>query len=138
MEVPQQLLCLFSAEIEERDESYVIEVPEQELSLGDVQERSTYRIALLTGSETKPQEAAAETEPEQEGGVPEPPVEEGELRDVEIEAIGEQGDGIARVERGFVVIVPDTENGERATVEITEVRQTVAFAEVVERQSHFH
>jgi predicted RNA-binding protein with TRAM domain len=64
-------------------------------------------------------------------------VDEGETREVEIEDIGEQGDGITRVERGFVVIVPDTEQGERATVEITDVRENVAFAEVVERLSYY-
>jgi len=64
-------------------------------------------------------------------------VEEGEQRDAEIEDIGEQGDGITRVERGFVVIVPDTELGERVTVEITDVRENVAFAEVTDRLSYF-
>jgi predicted RNA-binding protein with TRAM domain len=66
-----------------------------------------------------------------------PPVEEGEQRDVEIENLGDQGDGITRVERGFVVIVPDTEPSERVTVEITDVRENVAFAEVVERLSYY-
>jgi predicted RNA-binding protein with TRAM domain len=71
------------------------------------------------------------------GGTSPGPVEEGEERTVEIEDIGEQGDGITRVERGFVVIVPDTEQGERVTVEITDVRENVAFAEVVERRSYY-
>jgi predicted RNA-binding protein with TRAM domain len=52
----------------------------------------------------------------------EPPAEEGEIRGVEIADIGEQGDGITRVERGFVVIVPDTKGSERVTIEITDVR----------------
>jgi predicted RNA-binding protein with TRAM domain len=54
-----------------------------------------------------------------------------------IEDIGEQGDGITRVERGFVVIVPDTKASERVTVEITNVQQNVAFAEVVDRLSYY-
>lgn len=62
-----------------------------------------------------------------------PPVETGETRQVEIESIGEQGDGITRVERGFVVIVPDTEVGERVRITVTDVRDSVAFAEVEER-----
>ncbi|MEA5409862.1 TRAM domain-containing protein [Haloarculaceae archaeon H-GB2-1] len=33
--------------------------------------------------------------------------------------------------------MPDTEVGERVTIEITDVRENVAFAEVRERQSHF-
>jgi predicted RNA-binding protein with TRAM domain len=56
---------------------------------------------------------------------------------VEIEDIGEQGDGITRVERGFVVIVPDTEQGERVNIEITDVGENVAFAEVTERVSYY-
>jgi predicted RNA-binding protein with TRAM domain len=51
--------------------------------------------------------------------------------------IGDQGDGITRVERGFVVIVPDTKETERVTIEITDVRENVAFAEVVERVSYY-
>lgn len=47
-----------------------------------------------------------------------PPVEDDECRVVEIEDVGEQGDGIARAERGYVIIVPDTEPGERVVIEI--------------------
>jgi predicted RNA-binding protein with TRAM domain len=59
-----------------------------------------------------------------------PPVAEGEVREVIIETIGDQGDGIAKVERGYVVIVPETERGDEVTVEITQARETVAFAQV--------
>jgi Predicted RNA-binding protein, contains TRAM domain len=64
-------------------------------------------------------------------------IEESEIREVEIEDIGDQGDGITRVERGFVVIVPDTKESERVKIEISDVRQNVAFAEVVERLSYY-
>lgn len=59
-------------------------------------------------------------------------VEEGNVLDVEIEDIGDQGDGLARVGPGYVVIVPDTQVGDRVTVEITEARENVAFADMVE------
>lgn len=135
MEISERLLCLFSAQIEQRDGSYIIEVPEQESQLGEIDTESTYRVAVLsTPSESKEQIKA---ESRRERDPPEPPVKEGENRKVEIEDIGEQGDGIARVERGFVVIVPDTEQTERVTVEITDVRENVAFAEVVERLSYY-
>jgi len=65
----------------------------------------------------------------------EPPVNEGDRRNVEIEDIGDQGDGITRVERGFVVIVPDTTQGERVIIEIADVRENVAFADVVSREA---
>jgi hypothetical protein len=38
MDIPAQLRCLFAATVEERDDSYVIEVPAQELRLGDLQQ----------------------------------------------------------------------------------------------------
>ena len=62
-------------------------------------------------------------------GEPQPPVEPGEIRYVEIEDIGKQGDGIARVERGYVIIVPGTEIGERVKIEVTEVKSNFAVGE---------
>jgi predicted RNA-binding protein with TRAM domain len=47
--------------------------------------------------------------------------------------MGDQGDGLTRVERGFVVIVPETEMGERVRITIESVHETVAFGEVIER-----
>jgi len=79
----------------------------------------------------------SDTQPADESAPPTPPVEEGEQRTVEIESLGDQGDGITRVDQGFVVIVPDTERGERVTVEITDVKETVAFAEVLKRVSYY-
>ena len=136
MKISEQLRCLFSSKVEERDGSYVLEIPEQEVRLGELQTDETYRVAIL------PSLSAAEanntdTRPEREPSSPEPPVDEGEQRTVEIEDIGDQGDGITRVERGFVVIVPDTKQSERVTIEITDVRENVAFAEVVERVSYY-
>jgi predicted RNA-binding protein with TRAM domain len=138
MEISDRLRCLYSARVEERDGEYVVDVPAQEVELGDIEAGETYRIALLptqsvseTGTEESPTPTTRDQRP------PEPPVDEGEQRDVEIEDIGEQGDGITRVERGFVVIVPDTSQGERVTVEITDVRENLAFAEVVSRETHF-
>jgi predicted RNA-binding protein with TRAM domain len=136
MEISEQLRCLFSGTVEERDGSYVVEVPEQELRLGDLQAGETYRIAVLpapTNNEANNTDADAQFDPTSQA----PPVEEGEQRTVEIEDIGDQGDGITRVERGFVVIVPDTKQSERVTIEITDVGANVAFAEVVERVSYY-
>lgn len=139
MEISEQLLCLFSGQIEQRDGSYVIEVPEQELELGDLEGGDTYRVALFS----TPSNGTAATTPqpdhesggEQERGPPEPPVEEGETRVVEIEDIGEQGDGITRVERGYVVIVPETDVGDEVTIEIEDLHPNFAMAKVVEDES---
>ncbi|QLH85066.1 TRAM domain-containing protein [Halosimplex pelagicum] len=132
MELPDQLYCLFSSTVEERDDSYVIKVPKQEIKFGALQDGETHRVAILpspTGQGTEQTNTGLRREPDP----PKPPVEQGDQRTVEIEDIGDQGDGITRVERGFVVIIPETEKGERLTVEITDVRENVAFAEVVER-----
>ncbi|MWV64361.1 TRAM domain-containing protein [Halorubrum sp. JWXQ-INN 858] len=61
-----------------------------------------------------------------------PPVSEGDVRDVTIETLGDKGDGIAKIERGYVVIVPDSELGDEVTVEITSVRDNVSFATVLD------
>jgi predicted RNA-binding protein with TRAM domain len=139
MEISEELECLFSASIVEQDGSSVIEVPERELQLGDLQQGETYRVALVSSpTQSEPEQTdQTETESQQQREPSEPPVEEGETREVEIEDIGEQGDGITRVERGFVVIVPDTKESERVKIEITDVRQNVAFAEIVERLSYY-
>jgi len=142
MELSEQLRCLFSATVEPRGDSYVIEVPEGEIDLGTVDTDETYRIALVPASTTpedgdRTANTVSDPDPSREENAPSQPVEEGERRTVEIEDIGDQGDGLTRVERGFVVIVPDTDRGERVRVEITDVRENVAFADVVERISYY-
>ncbi|MFD1588479.1 TRAM domain-containing protein [Halorientalis brevis] len=134
MELPDQLHCLFSATVEQRDGSYVVEVPEQEVRLGDLQHGETCRVAVFS-SPSDGESEDTDAEPKREREPSGPPVTEGEQRTVEIEELGDQGDGLARVDQGFVVIVPETKRGERVIVEITDVRETVAFADVIGRAS---
>ena len=42
----------------------------------------------------------------------------------------DQGDGIAKIDRGYVVIVPGTRQDDEVTVEIENARENVAFARV--------
>ena len=133
MEIPPELLTLFSAQIEQHDGNFVIEVPRGEVDTGDVQGGGTYRVALLPGPANGDSDDATVSDSDSRPAQSDPPVEEGERRTVEIESIGDQGDGITRVERGFVVIVSDTSLGEEVTIEITNVRENVAFADVVDR-----
>lgn len=136
MEIPNNLRCLFAGAVEQRDGTYLIKAPDQEIDLGDLQQGETYRVAVLRSPSTgDPDETTTDSQRERTPSTP--PVDEGEQRTVEIEDIGDQGDGITRVERGFVVIVPDTERGEHVTVEITGVAENVAFAEVAERESYY-
>ena len=140
MEISDQLRCLFSATVEERDESYLVEVPKREVRLENIQQGETFRVAIVSSPSNEADESEdTETETRQgrQRGPQKPPVEEGETRRVEIDDIGDQGDGITRVERGFVVIVPNTEQGERVAIEITDVGENVAFADVVERVSYY-
>lgn len=140
MEISNQLHCLFSSQIEPKDGSHVIELPEDEIELGEIEPGETYRIAVLpvaTPADRTGGSDRTDTDREYDRRPADPPVEPGETREVEIESIGEQGDGIARVERGYVVIVPDTETGERVRIEIDDVRENVAFATVVDRISYY-
>jgi predicted RNA-binding protein with TRAM domain len=127
MELSNDLLCLFNAEIERSDDGFVVTVPDREVETGAVDPGEVYRVAIMAPKE-EDDGSKAEAPPDQ----PQPPVEEGEIRYVEIKNLGKQGDGIARVERGYVVIVPGSEVGERVKVEITEVKSNFAVGEVVE------
>ncbi|MFB6235336.1 MAG: TRAM domain-containing protein [Halopenitus sp.] len=132
MEISDKLLCLFSADVREEDDSYVVEVPRREVETGSIEPGDTYRVALISqsGGEAATVEETETTSESTEG--PQPPVEPGEMRYVEIEDIGKQGDGIARVERGYVIIVPGGEVGERVKIEVTEVKSNFAVGEIVE------
>ncbi|WP_324665805.1 TRAM domain-containing protein [Haloarcula sediminis] len=133
MDIPTELHTLFSAQIDERKASFVIEVPREEVDLGNIQRDEAYRVAILPGLGSEEGPDDSEVDSDRTFDNPGPPVEEGEQRTVEIEHLGDQGDGITRVERGFVVIVSDTSPGEEVTVEITHVQENVAFADVVDR-----
>jgi predicted RNA-binding protein with TRAM domain len=130
MEISDELLCLFSADVTVEDDRYLVEVPKREIETGAVDAGGTYRVALIsTDIEAEAEEGTeAETPPDQ----PQPPVEPGETRYVEIEDIGKQGDGIARVERGYVIIVPGADIGERVKIEVTEVKSNFAVGEILD------
>jgi predicted RNA-binding protein with TRAM domain len=124
VEISDELLCLYSADVSDDGDSYRIEVPRREVETGAVSVGETYRVALIAPESESTTEAEVSDEPQ-------PPVEPGEIRYVEIEDLGKQGDGIARVERGYVIIVPDTEVGQRVKVEITEVKSNFAVGEAI-------
>ena len=143
MEISADLECLFTAEIQNGDGAFQIQVPDREIELGEIAPGDTYRVAILP-SETQTTATDSDTAVESpktasasngrtRSAKQEPPVEVGETREVEIDSLGDQGDGIARVDRGYVLIIPDTEPGDRVTVRIETTKQNVAFAEVVER-----
>ena len=132
-EIPDSLLLLFSSEIEKRDGRYQIEVPADQVDSIDsaVHIDEQYRVAIIEiHGERERASESGEGATEKKSGQG-PPVEEGEVRSVTIEAVGDQGDGIAKVERGYVLIVPGAEPGDELTVQIGEVRENVGFAEMI-------
>jgi predicted RNA-binding protein with TRAM domain len=130
LEISDKLLCLFSADVDVNDDKYVVEVPRREVETGEIESGETYRVALIAREESE-SESDGDTGPPSE---PQPPVDVGETRYVEIEDIGKQGDGIARVERGYVIIVPGGDVGEQVKVEITEVKSNFAVGEIIDEE----
>lgn len=121
------LLAIFSAEIERSNGNYVITIPERELEIGELDTGSVYRFGVMNptrGGSRSGGDAGAERSG--------PPVDEGDVLEVEIDSKGEEGDGIAYVEGGYVVFVPNTTIGERVTVEVVSVGPRFARAEPVD------
>lgn len=138
IEIPESLKTVFTADLEERTGEHIIRVPSDQIDHGAVTPGETYRVVLTEVSgggndvATDGSSAAGRTGRSAERG---PPVEEDEVLEVEIETIGDQGDGIAKVDRGFVVIVPNGEPGDKVTVRIDSVHENMAFAEIIERDT---
>ncbi|WP_267644050.1 TRAM domain-containing protein [Haloarchaeobius amylolyticus] len=133
--VPDSLELLFTGRLQRSDDTYLIEVPETEVDYGSLVVGNRYRVALIEHTSNSPveKENTSPDSREQYGNHTRqtgPPVSEGEVREVTIETTGQQGDGIAKVERGFVVIVPDARPGDEPVVMIEKVRENVAFASV--------
>ena len=137
VEIPSSLRSLFSAPIEDDDGTYIVEIPSSEINHEAVSADETYRVAILESPASV--ESSIQQGPQQRSSresvnraPSEPPVDEGEVRDVTIETVGDQGDGIAKVERGYVVIVPGAQPGDEPTVKIEQVQEDVAFASIVD------
>lgn len=150
VEISDSLRLLFETALEDDGDRYIIPVPKELVDNGSISVDESYRVALQAAAstsedtDTTPEPARESTETDaSETEVPDttssgsdprtqgPPVEVGEVRSVTIDTLGDQGDGIAKVERGFIVIVSDTQPGDQVDVEITDVKDTVAFAEPV-------
>lgn len=58
------------------------------------------------------------------------PVKVGDIVEVKIEAVGEKGDGIAKI-KGFVLFIPNAKKDETLKVKVTRVLRRVGFAEIV-------
>lgn len=137
VEIPDSLRSVFSASVRERDGSCVIEIPPSEIEHETITVDDTYRIAIFESpafsvSSERANSGSNDLQPSGRHGSPGTPVDKGETREVTIETVGDQGDGIAKVERGYVIIVPDAQPGQQPTVEIDQVQENVAFASVID------
>jgi len=150
VELTDSLKCLFTGTVEQRGDEHVVRIPATEIEHGTIEAGESYRVALIKREEADAAGAATDgaadrpvasngaggksasrTRSASDAGASGPPVSEGDVREVTIETLGDKGDGIAKIERGYVVIVPDSAPGDEPTVEITSVRENVSFAEVV-------
>ncbi|MDY6780765.1 MAG: TRAM domain-containing protein [Halobacteria archaeon] len=138
LDISGKLLSLFSSRVERQEDTYVVEIPANEVEEGEIEEGEVYRVGIIVDEDEVEAQAQTQTQAggqPQEGTELQPPVEEGEIRYVEIEDIGKQGDGIARVERGYVIIVPGADMGDRVKVEVDEVKENFAVGEVLEEDA---
>lgn len=138
-DIPGTVQSIYTAEIAEHDGSYIITVPDRELELGAIDPGDVIQVALLRSSDAESGVGHARSEADGQRQAPDdreqraddPPVTEGETLEVTIESVGDQGDGVAKVDRGYVLIVPGTTPGEQPVVRVETVKETVGFAEVI-------
>ena len=48
------MLCLFSADVVEKEDRFVVEVPKREVETGSIRPHETYRVALISGEAESP------------------------------------------------------------------------------------
>jgi predicted RNA-binding protein with TRAM domain len=136
VKIPDDLRTLFSARLERQNDQYVFEVPAAEVENGTVDVGDNYRIAVVpTETPAREPEAepgrARESTSDRDVSDDDAPVEEGEQLRVEIDELGDEGDGVATI-GGFVIFVDGAMPGDRPFVEIDNVSDTMAFATVVD------
>lgn len=136
VEIPDNLRTLFSSRLEMQNDQYVFEVPAGEVESGAVNVGDSYRIAVVPtdtparGPEAEPGRARESPSKRNESD-DDAPVEEGDQLRVEIDELGDEGDGVATI-GGFVIFVDGAMPGDRPLVEIDSVSDTMAFATVVD------
>ncbi len=134
VEIPDSLRSVFTASVEADDDRHVISVPKNAVERESLAVAEPYQFAIFPTTEMADGDEESWRYPsEAPMRQAAPPVQDGEILDVTIETLGDQGDGIAKVDRGYVLIVPDGKPGEKLRVEVEDVKQNVAFANIVER-----
>jgi len=135
MDISDQLTCLFTADVEEQDQSYVVEVPKQEVDVGYVDPTEDYHVAVLSRNRARPHSQ-----------LPYRPVTIPHNNQISINhqsALARPGSSrsqnwaIRRRAHTCRAWIrgnnSETEVGERVRIRIETVHETVAFGEVVKR-----
>lgn len=81
MEISESLLCLFTVEIKQRDDSIVIEIPDSDVRDSEMSPGDVYEIELRS--------RASAASSVSDGTSSTQSVQEGDVLDVEIERIGD-------------------------------------------------
>lgn len=136
VEISEDLRTLFSARLDAENGQYVFEVPSDEVQHGTLEVGDSYRVAVLPtdspGKRSDTDQVRPSASPPGSGATDhDAPVTEGEQRRVEIEELGDEGDGVATID-GFVVFVDGAVPGDRPLVEFDKVTDTMAFANIVD------
>lgn len=135
VEIPDELVYAGTGEATVKNGELIISLGEVGDTPNGISEGEEYQVRLHESADGEAsQGSGAEdtaTGTDWTSTASDPPVTSGEYIDVEIESRGQQGDGVGKVAGGFVVIVPGASPGDHPTVRIEEVRENVAFAEIV-------
>lgn len=134
-----RLRTSFDATVQFEEGRYVVEMPFGNLEGSNISDGDTVRLGVFTQSGAIPEDGAELVPQSIEHTTPRmperstrsgPPVQKGEIHDVKITAMGDEGDGIGRVDGGYVVIVPGTDVGDEVVVEIENATKRMAFGRV--------
>jgi len=132
MEITDDILSVTQSEIrQDSDGNYVVDVPKEVVENTSAQPGHLVRVAVMDPPQhLLPNDVFRSSGDSHKMDGPE--FEEGDQMEVEIVSIGDKGDGIAKDENGFVIMVPGTQKGDRVTIEISNIRNNFANANVVE------
>lgn len=132
VEVPKHLRSLFTASLAERDDEHVIRIPASVIENDEIDPAESYRVAVLDRPGSPRRSDSQSVDDRSASADRGPPVAENDVLTVTVDAVGDQGDGIAKVDRGYVLIVSDAAPGDEVSVRVETVKPNVAFASIVD------
>ena len=128
--------CKYTARLERDGDRYVVEIPSREIELGSLSPGDVCQVTVDLLEEGAPEASTTGSATDQTDGSdgPDQPVTVGERLTVQIDDMGQQGDGIARVGEGYVLIVPGSDVDDEVEVEVQHTNPTYGFAEILDDQ----